>query len=92
MYFREKSGKPWASFEVGAFEEDGRVAITHKWNSHFIREIHSLGFQAETEDDSVQLFFYTAQARPMSFDGEDDPAVSMDHPNLSSETNTLRTG
>lgn len=92
MYYREKSGKPWAAFEVGAFEDDGRVAITHKWNSHFIKEIHRLGFKAETEDDSVQLFFYTAQARPMAFDGEEAPATSMDHPNLQADTNTLRTG
>ena len=89
---REASSEPWASFEVTGFEEDGRIKVQTNWNSAFIAKIYELGFKAETEEDSVQLFFYTAQARPTEFDGADeDPAVSSGHPNLQSDTHTLRT-
>lgn len=84
--------EPWASFEVHGFEEDGRIKVKTNWNDAFIKKIYELGFKAETEEDSVQLFFYTAQARPTEFDGaEEDPAISVGHPNLQSDTHTLRT-
>jgi len=89
---RNASDEPWASFEVTGFEEDGRIKVQTNWNDAFIKEIHERGFKAETEEDSVQLFFYTAQATPTEFDGaEDDPATSASHPNLQSDTHQLRT-
>lgn len=89
---RNASKEPWASFEVTGFEDDGRIKVQTNWNDAFIQQIHALGFKAETEEDSVQLFFYTAQARPTEFDGgEEDPAVSEGHPNLQSDTHSLRT-
>jgi hypothetical protein len=84
--------EPWASFEIVGFEKDGRIKVITSWNKAFIKAIYALGFQAETEEDSVQLFFYTAQARPTEFDGaEENPAISSGHPNLASDTHQLRT-
>lgn len=89
---RNASPEPWASFEVTGFEDDGRIKVQTNWNDAFIEKIYDLGFKAETEEDSVQLFFYTAQARPTEFDGVDvDEAVSEGHPNLQNDTHTLRT-
>ena len=89
---REKDTTPWASFEIMGFEDDGRIKVNMSWNKAFIEHIYKLGFQAETEDDSVQLFFYTAQARPTQLSGiEEDPAISAGHPNLQSDTHQLRT-
>jgi hypothetical protein len=88
---RDGSSEPWASFEVTGFEDDGRIKVNTNWNKAFIEKIYALGFKAETEEDSVQLFFYTAQARPTEFDGVDDEAVSPGHPNLMSDTHSLRT-
>lgn len=89
---RTRSKDPWATFEVLGFEDDGRIKVACSWNRAFITKIHQLGFKAETEEDSVQLFFYTAQARPTEFDGaEEDPARSAGHPNLSADTHILRT-
>lgn len=89
---RDISSEPWASFEVTGFEDDGRIKVQTNWNAAFIKKIHELGFKAETEEDSVQLFFYTAQAHPTEFDGaEEDPATSSGHPNLQSDTHSLRT-
>lgn len=80
---RKTSSEPWASFEVTGFEKDGRIKVGMDWNDAFVKQIHDLGFHAETEEDSVQLFFYTAQARPTHFGNlEEDPAVAAEHPNL----------
>lgn len=82
---------PWATFEVRGFEADGRIKVEFNWNSAFIRKIKDLGFQAETEEDSVQLFFYTSQMKPTEMTFGDDPVQSNEHPQLSSQQNVLRT-
>lgn len=88
----DKDAMPWASFEISGFEDDGRVKVNFNWNRAFIKHIHELGFHAETEDDSVQLFFYTSQMRPTSLDGmEEHPAQSFEHPNLQNDMHTIRT-
>lgn len=81
-FIKNYSKKPWASFEITEFEQDGRVKVECNWNKAFIEKIYSLGFQAETEQDSVQLFFYTSQLRPTELDGEIETATSIEHPNL----------
>lgn len=87
-----RSKEPWASFEVTGFEQDGRIKVDFNWNEAFIKKIHGLGFKAETEEDSVQLFFYASSMRPTQFDGaEEDPAISTGHPNLTADTHSLRT-
>lgn len=87
---QEKLDTPWATFEIGGFEEDGRVKVLFNWNQAFIRKIQSLGFHAETEEDSVQLFFYTSQMRPSQLAAGDDPVQSSEHPQLSEQQNLLR--
>lgn len=82
---------PWAIFEVAGFEDDGRIKVQFNFNKAFITKIHALGFQAETEEDSVQLFFYTSQARPTELAGGDDSVQSEGHPTLSAQQNILRT-
>jgi hypothetical protein len=87
----KNSKEPWASFEVNGFEPDGRIKVNFNWNDEFIKKIHAMGFQAETEDDSVQLFFYASSMRPTALDSVDiDEAVSAEHPNLASDTNILK--
>ncbi len=92
-YIAEQEGleTPWATFEVAGFEEDGRVKVMFNWNDAFIQKIHALGFQSETEEDSVQLFFYAAQLRPTQFSEGDTSVQSEEHPQLSQQQNVLRT-
>jgi len=82
---------PWATFEIAGFEVDGRVKVMFNWNNAFIQKIQDLGFQAETEEDSVQLFFYAAQLKPTELTGGDDPVQSNAHPQLSGQQNMLMT-
>jgi hypothetical protein len=91
---KEASDKPWASFEVGGFEDDGRIKIKFNWNQTFIEKIKGLGFEAETDEDTVQLFFYTSSMRPthLAGDPQDDAVQSSTHPQLSQIQNELRVG
>lgn len=92
-YISEQEGivEPWAVFEVVGFEDDGRIKVSFNWNPTFIKKIHELGFQAETEEDSVQLFFYASQMKPTELSGGDSGVGTDAHPQLSGQQNLLRT-
>jgi hypothetical protein len=92
LAIREASDTPWASFEVFGFEADGRIAINFNWNQAFIQKVRSMGFEGETEEDTVQLFFYTSSMRPtsMASDPEDEAVQSLAHPSLSSIENEIK--
>jgi hypothetical protein len=86
---RMESKQPWAAFEIKGFEDDGRIKVEFNWNDKFIETIHGLGFIAETEEDSVQLFFYASSMRPTELDGVDaEAATSAEHPNLAADLTT----
>lgn len=89
---QEGSSEPWASFEVGGFEPDsGRVKVQFAWNQAFIDELTKLGFVAETQEDTVQMFFYAAQMKPTTLAdvGGDETVQPTDLPNLSPNTNRI---
>lgn len=88
---QEKVETPWANFEIVGFEDDGRVKVMFHWNQPFIKKVKKLGFEAETDEDIVQLFFYASQLRPTELSVGDDPVQSEEHPRLSSQQNVLRT-
>jgi len=87
---KEQSLEPWACFEVTGFEDNGRIRVEFKWNDAFIAKIRPLGFEAETEEDSVQLFFYTAQLRPTELSVGDESVNSVEHPTLSGPQNVFK--
>ena len=90
-YFaREKSKDPWASFEVGEIGEDGQMKVHFNWNKPFIEKLHELGFRSETEEDTVQLFFYASQMRPEQLNYEEKVASDA-HPQLSNQQNSFKT-
>lgn len=64
---------PWAMFEIVGFDEakGDQIKVEFNWNEAFINHLNKLGFVAETPEDSVQLFFYTAQMRPTEIEGEE---------------------
>jgi len=90
----EASSVPWASFEIDDFESGERIKVKFNWNTAFINRIKELGFQAETDEDTVQLFFYTASMRPTELAGtgdpQDDAVQSESHPSLSTIQNEIR--
>ena len=90
VYFEEQEAvdTPWATFEITGFDENG-IKVEFNWNAAFIAKIRELGFDAETEEDCVQLFFYTSQMRPAMLAG-DDPVQSTEHPTLSGQQNVIR--
>lgn len=88
---QESSKEPWACFEIAGFEKDGRIKVEFSWNKPFIEKINKMGFHAETEEDSVQLFFYASQMKPteLSFEDEEESAKSAAHPNLMNDINRV---
>ena len=85
----DRQKEPWAMFEIAGFEEDGRIKVKFNWNTAFIKKAQELGFQAETEEDTVQLFFYASTMRPTDLSIGDDPVQSDAHPTLSGQQNTV---
>lgn len=83
-----RSKNPRATFAIDGFDEDGRIKVTFNWNAAFIKKIRSMGFDAETDEDCVQLFYYTSQMRPSGLGG-DDPVQPTAHPGLSDRPNTI---
>lgn len=79
----EDSKEPWAIFEIAGIEDDGRIKVQFNWNAAFITAIKKMGFDAETEDDAVQLFFYTSQMRPTELSVDLDEDDRSDLPALS---------
>lgn len=57
--------EPRAAFTIVGIEE-GRIKVQFDWNKPFINTINKMGFIAETEEESVQLFFYASAMRPMN--------------------------
>jgi hypothetical protein len=86
-----KTDEPWAVFEVLGFEDNGQIKVEFNWNAAFIERLDVLGFTAETESDTVQLFFYASQMKPTSLlDGDGDESVQLDDlPQLSDNVNRL---
>ena len=84
---------PWSTFEVVGFDELGQIKVEFNWNEAFIDELDRLGFTAETPEDTVQLFFYASQMKPMDLAGNtddgDQTVQSSQHPGLSPNTNRL---
>lgn len=80
---------PWAILEVQEFAHDGRVKMSFDYNQAFVEKVKSLGFQAETDEDTVQLFFMTSALRPIQLMAGDEAVQSDAHPSLSSPQNVL---
>jgi hypothetical protein len=84
-----RSKTPRASFTINGFEPDGRIKVQFTWNKAFVEKIQALGFEAETEEDCVQLFFFASAMRPMQLSVGDDPVQSSSHPTLSGQQNVI---
>lgn len=85
-----KPAGPWAMLEVAEFEESGRIKLRFDFNDEFVKKIHSMGFHAETDEDSVMLFFTTGVLSPQGLVGEEKPTQPEAHPNLSSPNHVLK--
>ncbi len=75
--------------EVESFEADGRIKMSFDYNDAFVAKIKAMGFEAETDEDCVQLFFVASALRPAELTNGDDTVQSTAHPNLSSQQNML---
>lgn len=86
------SKKPWASFETGGPTDEGRIAFTISWNDAFIDVLKKAGYEADTEEEMVQLFYLSTQMIPESVleEVENDIINPAATPKLTSEATILR--
>ena len=85
-----KSKKPWACFETSGIGEGERVAFTISWNRAFIENLRAAGFQATTDEETVQLFFIATRMLPEEMAGDEDTVNPEATPRLTSEANILK--
>ena len=78
---------PRASFTITDIT-DGQIRVEFDWNETFLKQIRAMGFTGETDEDTVQLFFYASSMRPMGFDEDID--LSSPEVRLTHENNLLR--
>ncbi len=84
-----KSKEPWASFETTGPDDEGRVAFAISWNDAFIERLRKAGYQATTDEETVQMFFLSVRMVPEGL--ADDNTVNPEAtPRLTSEANILR--
>jgi hypothetical protein len=88
---QSKLETPWAMFEIVNFDDEGQVKVEFNWNDEFIARLDELGFTAETEEDTVQLFFYASQMQPskLSEVSGDESVQIQDLPNLHQNVNKV---
>jgi hypothetical protein len=84
-----RSKTPWAVLEIQDIEDGGRVKIGFDFNQAFIEHVKKMGFQAETDEETVQLFFMASALRPITLAGGDEAVQPDAHPQLSSNQNTI---
>lgn len=74
--------EPRASFTITGIEAE-RIRVEFDWNTAFIKHVHELGFVGETEEDTVQMFFYASSMRPTGIPSETQdltaPEVRLTH-------------
>lgn len=90
-FIKKFSKKPWASFETTGPQSDGRLEFTISWNNAFIDVLKKAGYEGETEEEMVQLFYLSTQMLPENIIDEMEMGVNPDAtPNLTNEANILR--
>lgn len=91
-WFSKWSKKPWAAFETAGPSRDGILEFSISWNPAFVSNLRQLGYDGNTDEEVVQLFFLSTRVLPENLlQPAADNAVNPDAmPRLSSEANHLR--
>lgn len=82
-----KSKVPWACFETGGPDENGRIEFSISWNKTFIATLHKAGFQGMSDEETVQMFFLSARILPEELAEQQDTINPTATPNLTNEAN-----
>ena len=82
---RGMEDEPWAMFEIQGFNDDGQIKVHFNWNSSFIDSIRQMGYNEETEEEMVQMFFFVTKMAPTGLAEQVNPAG---HPSLQSNIKT----
>ena len=85
-----KSDKPWACFETGGPDAEGRLEFSMSWNKAFIENLNKQGIQEITDEETVQMFFLATKMLPELMMASADTVNPEATPSLTSEANILK--
>ena len=87
MYDKQRGleDEPWAMFEIQGFNDDGQIKVHFNWNQPFIESIRQMGYNEETEEEMVQMFFFVTKMAPTGLAEQVNPEG---HPSLQSNIKT----
>jgi hypothetical protein len=86
----KNSSTPWACFETGGPDAEGRLSFSISWNKAFINNLHRHGIQELNDEQTVQMFFIQSRMLPEEMVNDQDTVNPEAMPNLTNEANTLR--
>jgi hypothetical protein len=81
------SKEPWACFETGGPDDEGRLEFSISYNKAFIANLHKQGYQGINDEETVQMFFISTRMLPESMMNDVDTINPSATPNLTSEAN-----
>ena len=85
---QQKSKEPFGAYFTSGITEDGQAPIQFIWNKAFVENIRKYGYETETEEETVELFYLAT--RPAQYVPGEDPVQSEEHPRLSNDAHTFR--
>ena len=88
----QQGGKePFSLYYTSGIDASGQAPIQFIWNKAFVENIRRFGYECETEEETIELFYLAT--RPVSLAQaaqEDEEIVSEEHPRLSNDTHHLK--
>lgn len=69
---------------------NGQAPIQFVWNKAFIDNLRMAGYECETEEETVELFYVATRPTPQQYEDLEESVNSDDHPRLSNDANYLR--
>jgi hypothetical protein len=70
--------------------QNGQAPIQFVWNKAFVENLRAFGYDCETEEETVELFYIATRPTPQQYDDPEEVVNSEDHPLLSNDTHSLR--
>jgi hypothetical protein len=89
---QQKSKEPFGGYFTTGIQPNGQAPIQFIWNSAFIENLERYGYQCDTEEETIELFYVaTRPTNSLIKELETQPAInSVEHPTLSDPSNIIR--
>ncbi len=87
---QQRSKEPFGAYFTTGIH-GGQAPIQFIWNKAFVDNLRTYGYDCETEEETVELFYIATLPTPQQYADADEAVNSEDHPRLSNDGNYFRT-